>query len=228
MKKLILLFVLLSSTAFAQTKFIEVAVKDTVTLQPAILQCNVFIKTNSKELFGNFNDDDENTLVKEENIQNQLQELKSKLEAKNYITEPLQDSGESFFGIPLGKFPKQGFTVIVNGTDEVKRLKEMVGKLGYAGTSVSVLKYADETGAEELLIKKIIDKAKTRAKVLAGYSALKAGEIIEITEIDESEDFVSSMKKMQSEALKIKDMENGSNDYSGTLSKGFRIKFAVQ
>ena len=52
MKKLFPVFVLLISlTSFAQTKFIEVAVKDTITLQPKTFQCNVFLETNPEIIF---------------------------------------------------------------------------------------------------------------------------------------------------------------------------------
>ncbi|GGB78515.1 hypothetical protein GCM10007424_18320 [Flavobacterium suaedae] len=78
MKKLFPVFVLLISlTSFAQTKFIEVAVKDTITLQPKTFQCNVFLETNPEEVFSGFVDKEQDDLAKEELAENQLQELKS-------------------------------------------------------------------------------------------------------------------------------------------------------
>ena len=63
---------------------------------------------------------------------------------------------------------------------------------------------------------------------MATNSGLKAGKIIEITEIHEGDNPMSSMKDMYTEMLKMKETEDDNGDYTGSLSKGFRIKFIAE
>ncbi|GGB78520.1 hypothetical protein GCM10007424_18330 [Flavobacterium suaedae] len=131
-------------------------------------------------------------------------------------------------GWRFGGLQKEGFTVVVEGIEEMQKLKDLVDGLDYADTSVTVLKYADEEKAEALLIKKIIDKAKMRASVLAANSGLKVGDIIEITEINEYDDPMTNMMGMYSELLKLQQKKGSNENYTGSLSKGFRIKFIAK
>lgn len=223
MKRFILFLILfLSLSGFAQNKFIEVEVTDTVSLKPVKFNLNVYSDATASY---DFNDNEEyDPTVAEEKAKNILEGAKKIVESKKYKIVPLDNSGIGLFQQKTAK--EKGFTVPVNGSDEVKKLEEMLKAVKGIETIVTVTKYADEQKAEDDLIKKLIDKAKARAGVIAAASGLKVGKILEIREGKSSNgllgiDFYAQIAKMGN-------WMSQTADYKGELSKTFLVKFAAE
>ena len=97
-----------------------------------------------------------------------------------------------------------------------------------AEVMVTTLTYANEQKAEELLIKKLLEKAKSRAALIGVNSGLKPGRIIEVKE-GQPTGSGNGMKDFYSEIMKMSNMFGAdTGNYNGTLSKTFVVKFAAE
>jgi hypothetical protein len=221
--KNVTLFALLfiSLGAFAQAKFIEVEVSDTISLKPLSFRCNVYAKDNTDVY--SF-DAEYDPLAAAEKAKNQLNEVKGLMVAKKYKVLPLDESKINF----LERRPpsKEGFSILINNEAEMKKLKMLLNSREDVNTVVVVLKYADEQKAEELLIKKLIDKAKVRAAFIGSTSGLKTGKILEVKEGRKSNE--ASFTELYSQLLKMGSFGQENNDYTGSISKTFVVKFAAE
>src|SRR5690606_9692918 len=130
---IILLFV--SFVGFAQSKFIEVVVNDTVSLEPVRFQVNVVAVEYDTVAFS----EDYDPLVQQENNKNILQGIKAKLEKNKYKVTPLDNSKANIFSDNFWSSGKQGWTVFVNGKEELDALKEVFDSEEQVATDVVVL-----------------------------------------------------------------------------------------
>lgn len=225
MKKISLITLLfIAVTSFAQTKFIEVEVTDTISLKPINFQVSIYPDVESQ-----FNFDDENEsydpMAAQEKAKNKLQQVKTMLESKKYKTGPVDASGPNLFDRKIKG--DEGFAVNLNGLAEVKKLEELLKTTEGVETNVSVLKYADEQKAEELLIKKLIDKAKARATIIGSASGLKPGKIVEVKE-GKPTDAMSNLTDFYAQILKMGAMGKSGGNYTGSMSKTFVVKFVAE
>ena len=124
MKKVFLTaFLLLSFTAFAQNKFIEVEVTDTITLKPLNFNVNVYLNDDDVSIAAYVEEtgNEYDPLAVKEKNRNRLQQLKLMLEGKKYKVKPLDESKVSPFDRKLyGRGGQEGFTIVVNGLQEVQ------------------------------------------------------------------------------------------------------------
>ncbi|RYJ43697.1 SIMPL domain-containing protein [Flavobacterium beibuense] len=226
MKKFNLIIILLfvSFVGFAQSKFIEVVVNDTVSLEPVRFQVNFVAVTVEYDTVV-FNQDYD-PLVQQENNKNILQGIKAKLEKNKYKVTPLDNSKANIFSDNFWSSGKQGWTVFVNGKEELDALKEVFDSEEQVATDVVVLSYADEEKAEERLIKKLIDKARKRANVIAYNSQLKVGSIIEVRE--EANGYFGEMNIGDIYLQLARNKMGLGTDYTGSINKTFIVKFSVQ
>lgn len=223
MKKLTLIILLfVSLVSFAQNKFIEVEVTDTISLKPLNFQCNVYVDNDGGFVIGA--DEDFDPQAAEEETKNKLQEVKRMLESKKYKVGPLDESKLNIMERKRAK--TNGFTVTISGESEMQKLKDMLDSADDVVTVVTVLKYAEELKAEEQLIKKLIDKAKARATVIGVSSGLKVGRILEVKEGKHSEEF--NMNDFYSQIVKMGNFGQDTGNYTGSLSKTFVVKFAAE
>ncbi|MGQ3089231.1 hypothetical protein, partial [Flavobacterium sp.] len=116
------------------------------------------------------------------------------------------------------------YSVVVNSETEVQKIKDLLEN--EARVKASVLKYADETKAEELLIKKIMDKARARVAVIGMNSGLKPGRILEVKEGKQGGGF--DMESYLTQVMKMSGMGGSTDSYTGSLSKTFVVKFAAE
>ena len=167
-KSFLFAFLLITVTAFAQNKFIEVEVTDTITLKPLNFQVNVYVMEQvAVDIFDEDRETAYDALAEKEKEKNKLQQVKAMVEAQKYKVKPLDESRfNAFERRYYGSEGQEGFTVLVDGLAAVKKLKEQLDNNEDVRSSVIVLKYADELKAEEQLIKKLLDKAKARAGVI--------------------------------------------------------------
>ncbi len=222
-------FLLFSAVSFAQDKFIEVEVTDTISLKPLTFRCNVYLVNDdiyemAVDSAAVAYEDNYDPRAEEEKEKNRLQEIKSKLEAKKYKVGPLDGSNTNIFSNRYG-VSQEGWSVIVNSEAEVKKIKEEVKD--DAKVEVSVLKYADEVKAEEQLIKKLMDKAKARSVVIGSCSGLKPGKIIEVRE-SRPTDAMSGLTELYGQIAKLGLLDQGTSNYTGSLSKTFVVRFSAE
>lgn len=226
MKKLILAVLLFTSLAsFGQGKFIEVQVTDTISLKPLNFQFNIYLDDSETVVVEDFEDyEDYDELASEENAKNRMQEVKSMLEAKKYKVGPLDDSKLSILERRFGG--QKGLSISVNGTTEMQKLKELLDAQEGVTSMATVTKYADEAKAEEVLIKRLIDKAKARAAVIGANSELKVGKILEVKE--GKGDDMAGLEDFYAQIVKMSMMGKETGNYNGTISKTFTVKFAAE
>ncbi|RWX00224.1 hypothetical protein [Flavobacterium cerinum] len=226
MKNLALIALLfVSFGSYAQTKFIEVEVTDTISLKPLNFRCNVYAQDNTDVYSYDVAEDEEyDPLAAAEKAKNKLNEVKGMLETKKYKVLPLDESKINL----LERRPpsKEGFSIVVNDEAEMKKLKELLNSREDVTTVVVVLKYSDKLKAEEKLIKKLIDKAKARAAFIGVTSGLKTGKILEVKEGRKSNE--ASFTELYSQLLKMGSFGQENNDYTGSISKTFVVKFAAE
>jgi len=223
---LIAAVMLLSLASFAQNKFIEVEVTDTISLKPLSFQCNIYADSNIyATVVEETTEEDYSPMAVQEKQKNKLQEMKRKLEAKKYKVGPLGPSNGSLMDFKIfGGESENGFGIVVNSEAEVEKIKDLLKD--DARVEVSVLKYADETKAEEQLIKKIMDKARARAAVIGVNSGLKTGKILEVKEGKQG--FGFDMESYMAQIMKMRGMGRDNGDYTGSLSKTFVVKFVAE
>lgn len=238
MKNLTLITLLfISFGAFAQNKFIEVEVTDTIMLKPLIYRCNLYVDTYAY----NYDDvvvepatgnEDDNPVVMdaydpqaaEEEGKKKIEALKKMLEAKNFKVIPLDESYQNI--MERRSYEKEGFTVVVNTVAEMEALKDVLAQRQDVTVAVSVLKYEDEQKAEEVLIKRLIAKAKARALVIGASSGLKPGRILEVKEGRKSADM--SVSELYTQILKMGSYGQGTDITPSNISKTFVVKFAAE
>ncbi len=222
---LVAALMLCSVVSFAQNKFIEVEVTDTITLKPLTFQCSIYLKSDIYDVMVDSAavayDDDYNPMAEQEKQKNKLQDVKRKLEAKKYKVLPLEQNGQNMLGRSIYGQPESGWMVMLNSEADVVKLKELVKNDAYV--EVSVLKYADEAKAEEQLIKKLVDKAKAKAVIIASYSGLKSGKILEVREGKRG----GELETFMLEVMKTRNSSRSSG-YNGSLAKTFIVKFAAE
>jgi hypothetical protein len=238
MKKFLqIAFLLLSAASFAQDKFIEVEVTDTISLKPLTFRCNVYLVNDdiyemAVDSAAVAYEDNYDPKAEEEKEKNRLQEIKRKLEAKKYKVGPLGGSEEiskrspySVIGWNTIAGSENGWSVIVNSETDVKKIKDELKN--DAKVEVTVLKYVDEVKAEEQLIKKLMDKAKARSVVIGACSGLKPGKIIEVRE-SRPTDAMSGLSELYGQIAKMGLLGQDTGNYAGSLSKTFVVRFSAE
>lgn len=222
MKRFALIALLfISLDAFAQEKFIEVEVTDTISLKPVDFKCDVYIDGDVMP----FNEhEDYDPIAAEEKAKNRVEEIRAMLQSKKYKVEELNESIPGIGGRRRGEL---GVSVSVTGESEVKKLKDLFKANNDVTIVVTVLKYADELKAEEQLIKKLMDKARARAAVIGTNSGLKPGRILEVKE-GKRGDGMSSLEDFYGQIARLGGFSQDAGNYTGSLSKTFLVKFAAE
>lgn len=214
---------LLSFASFAQNKFIEVEVTDTISLKPVSFKLNAYSDPYRQLDFGE--SETYNPAIAHEKAKNKLEAAKKTLEAKKYKVLPLDNSGIGI--LEKRNATNDGFTIMVNGLSEVKKLEETIKAIGDIETIVTVLKYADEQKAEEKLINRLIEKAKAKAKVIATASGLKEGRIYEVKE-GRGSNPTTEMSDIYTQIAKMGNWMSQGSNYTGSISKTFIVKFSAE
>ncbi len=221
MKKLLLvLFFISVSGAFAQSKFIEVEVRDTVALKPASFRCVISVAGASgseENTIDDYKPFDEKEYIK--NVKQNLKKVEQELKLKKYNFKT--DDGIATY--PSLSGPSNGqITVNLYTPKQKEELELLIAQFNFASVQVKSVDYLDRDKAEIRLLRKIIDKAKIKADAIAGYSSLKLDRIIEVKESKEIDDLTINIGS----AYYV--MENGNEPLNGKLSKALTIKFMAE
>lgn len=212
---------LFSICTVAQSKFIEVEVRDTITLQPSVIHYNLLIGDSYES-----EEWDENQAFDQKAYEKRIQKNKEKVEKilqlKKYTYKPY--SGNITYP-PLGRPNTVGFTIAFNNKQELKALQTLLSDLDFINDSIDVVEYKDEEKAEMLLLKKLIDKAKSKAVLIASYSDLKLGKIIEVREGKELDDLSINLHDIYVETVTKAFSED---KLTGCITRGVTVKFTAE
>lgn len=228
MKKLLVVFTLLVSfNSFCQEKFIEVEVRDTITLKP--IKFEYIISINSPQgVFdeeGNYNQDFVENYREEKKV-----EFKKLFKSKKYDFEVTEDSNFEINANYIPLVPDDDFTVTVYSLEELEKLRDELKALDYISTRVGNIQYEGENDKEfeRKLLKKLIDEAKDKAGYIASLSGLKLGDIVEVKEVKEIDGFSFNMMSLLS-AISTRSLTSFQDDnFQGSLFKAMVVKFAVE
>ncbi|GGB78528.1 hypothetical protein GCM10007424_18340 [Flavobacterium suaedae] len=228
MNKILLIFTfLVSFGSFSQEKFIEVEVRDTITLKP--IKFEYIISINSPQgVFdeeGNYNQDFIENYKEEKKA-----ELKKLLKLKKYDFKVTDDSSFEINSGYVHLVPDDDFTVTVYSLEGLEKLRDELKVLDYISARVGNIQYEGEGDKEfeRKLLKKLIDEAKDKAGYIASLSGLKLGNIVEVKEVKEIDGFSFNMMSLLS-AIPTKSMTSFQDDnFQGSLFKAMVVKFAVE
>lgn len=216
MKKLLFLLLIPFSGAFAQAKFIEVEVRDTVVLKPSNFRCVITVTGDPEddELTTYYNkpfDKKEDLKLIKKNLEKVERELK--LRAYSYNPDEISINEQ------ISEPSNGSITVNLVTSKQFDGLKGMLERFGFASMQLKNIQFLDGDKAETRLLKKIIDKAKVKADVIAAYSGLKLGRIMEVTESKETEDLSAIIKDVHLVTERVDD------PMPARLSKALTVKF---
>lgn len=224
MKKLLYIFLLITNLGFAQSRFIEIEIKDSIRIKPINFEYNVQI---SESKFTNYNQN--KTTEKDSSkikMQEKYQELETFLESKKYKIRPLNNSEFQIHNYP--GFWKLGFAIKLETSKELERLTTELKSLDYITGSVGEIEYGDNKLHERRLFSKILNKAKRKGKMIAELTGQKLGKIIELKEGKESENIGVNIRDVYLSALQQKRWSVNKNILFGQEWKTIIIKFETE
>lgn len=231
MKKLLCAFGLLFSlSAFAQTGFIEVEVRDTIQIKPVSFIYNIRIGDGwsiypplSAEAVPAA-DVEYDVKEMEAEYDKKCKDLEHLLTKKGYTFQLLFDER---FTISDALDTDKGFSVSLKSMADLTKLKKDLEGLDYISANVGDIDYGDETLYEKRLFEKLIAKARKKAETIALLSGLKVVRIAEVKESKETDNVSYNIANTYFALANNKMFSKKGNLY-GTVSKGVIIKFETK
>lgn len=180
MKRLLgLLLLFFSAASFAQDKFIEVEVADTITLRPERFEyeIKVYILDTSAVMVEEIPYD-----IKAEKAKyaKQEAELVKMLKKHKHDFKPIPTTASD--GGNMAFYNTTGAVVVLKNEKEFLEVQKLMEKIDYVYGSFGEVHYANEQKAEEALYEKLLGKAAAKAAAVAAASGLKAGRVIAVRE----------------------------------------------
>jgi len=232
MKKLLLFITLFFTTLsiYSQTKFIEIEVNDTILLKPISFEVAISIKEDSPYA-GIYNDNEDtevNELKADSFKKNKSTEIEKLLKSKNYKFSN-GNANNSFMGISM-KDDNHGFIVNISSIDELKKFENDIKSIDKIETNIMTTKYEDGAKYDDVLYKKIILKAKTKANIITSNSNLLLGSIFEIKDnlIIVSTNSMDDYTKLMTEMMSKMQNKSGLNPEKKEYKKSYIFKFEVK
>ncbi|WP_420400269.1 hypothetical protein [Flagellimonas sp.] len=219
MKRLPLLFLLISTIGISQEKFIEVLVKDTIVLKPKSFE--YLLKGDFVYDFG-----EESTKERTEKI------MKSNKRVLEFIKRNSLQFEENQINLVLAAFSgiqPISYTVFVPNIIEKEIFLEKVEQTNGLDYSLIKTNYEQNESTEERIYKKLLEKADKRAERLGKIKNLKIGDLIEISETKASETVFSSfMEKLLESGDTALDVTTTFINDKGVLRKSISVKYSVE
>ncbi len=226
-KKIVLVVYLLLSNVyiFSQTGFIEVEVRDTIKLKTSKLEYLIEIPQNQDYIY----DNNENNVVEtrkkiREKTRQQVTEIEQFLKEKSYDYR-LPENGYLINNNSF--FQTKSFIVTLKNKNEINKVRKDFEKFDYVNISFrkTLFESNSETEIEKRLFKKLIDKARRKASMIAQLSDLKLGKIIEFKEVEEIDNL--NFNFMDFYILSKKNPQNSSQVIYSSTQKAIVVKFAA-
>lgn len=197
MKKIfITLMLAVFSAGFAQERFIEVAVSDTIVMKTVAFKYNVFVV--DEDIVGDTTAvEDLYTIKSNQELDKQKQKsLKDFLIKKGYKPQESEDDGSGIFG-GRNFLGFSGLMITVKTKAEADKLDTEIKKLGYAGLKKTGNLYGDESVYDNPLLKKVLERARKKAEQIALLGGVKLGRVLSVKEGAET-DTMSALLKLRS------------------------------
>lgn len=215
-------------SSFSQSGYIEVEVSESVVLKPLSFEYALTVGNDydldavAEEATETEYDEDINLVKRKANQKKKLNELENFLKLKKYSYTPLDASMEvnklDIFG------SSEGFKVKVNSVEALQKLVAEIKDMKHIDGAIAETTFEDSAAHDAPLLKKIIEKAKSEAQAIAAGTNLTLGKIIEVKEIQESQNsnqnFIDLMKELSSRRYTW-----GKLTLNKVYSKGYVIKF---
>lgn len=227
MKKLILITLFfISAISFAQSKFIEVEVRDTIMLEPSRFEYVISIRDFEVDTSAVVTPDAYNPQAMKQKYDQKAEEIKKVLKSKKYAFRDLRDSNYELNSMSF--YSENGFVVRLKNIEDLRNLKKILSGYNYVTGSVGEIFYDDENSAEQILIKKLIERALRKAMLIASQSDLKLGKILEVKEVKEVDNFTFNIMDMYISSGKRNRLNAEDGSLKSTRSKAMMVKFAVE
>ncbi|MES2847842.1 MAG: hypothetical protein V4685_02215 [Bacteroidota bacterium] len=194
MKRLLSIVLLLSGLqGFAQQKFIEVTVSDTVLIKPDCFMYRISLSRsdNALDTMAYTNPDTYKLLLLAKAVaqRTKLDSLKKQLKQKNFRCVPasIKEAYQFNTDYMYGGFNYYFVDVITNTTDSIKLLYNIVSENRDLSGAFIESFTLNKAPYEKRLYQKLLASAQTKAETLALLSKRKVGAVISITEGKEKE-----------------------------------------
>lgn len=212
----------LSSLCYAQNGFIEVEVKDTIRskvlkYEYALEILNIpnevnFVQTGSK--------------TKKERIAEKNKELKEKI-------EDILKKGKYIYRKPVNynslvnsyNFSDKAFIITINNEEELHKTYDLFKDFESVNISLEETFFKDEKDSEKRLFKKLLQKAKNKAIMIAELSDLKLGKILEVKEVKEIDNLTFNIMDFYINSNMNK---SSSKSFFTNQSKAIVVKFIAK
>jgi hypothetical protein len=128
------------------------------------------------------------------------------------------------------KDDNHGFIVNISSIDELKKFENDIKSIDKIETNIMTTKYEDGAKYDDVLYKKIILKAKTKANIITSNSNLLLGSIFEIKDnlIIVSTNSMDDYTKLMTEMMSKMQNKSGLNPEKKEYKKSYIFKFEVK
>jgi hypothetical protein len=218
---LLLTFVIFGfGTSFAQEKFIEVMVKDTISLKPISYEYQISSGHKFEYDYENPNSKDEFS----EKLKQSEEKIVSLLEKWEYDYR-LSGNPEASYTKELND--KTNYMVKIKDSVQKEEFKTRLKQEGI-NFYITEVKYENkETKVKEIYTRLLI-KAKERAQLIADLSGRKLGEIIEISESKSEFSVITSFIENFAYSRSYGGSSTTFQFNSGVLEKSILVKYAIK
>ncbi|MCW4470323.1 hypothetical protein OGH69_15215 [Flavobacterium sp. MFBS3-15] len=225
MKNLLVIFsFLFSMVSTAQDKFIEVEVEDTITLKPERFDIALFVASGSPYEKVDVNNSF-NIKENEKRLTQNIDKVKHQLKAKSYRYK--QDDTLTMYP-PLSA--PSGATIVVSLTSEKEwgELSKLLSQFDFVNATITKFKFLNESEAETMLYKKLVERAGIKADVIAAASGLIIRNVIAVKEAEGMDDFELNLHDTYFVGENSKKLQMQDGKLVGSLYKKLVVKFGVE
>ncbi len=224
MKQLIYCIFFVTTFTFGQDGFIEIEVRDSINLQPSTFDYTV--KINDTNFYNYEAEEEYNPESNKQKMVDKTDELRYLLTKKGYEFKALSDSSYEIISNPY--INNYGFVLNLKSKEELEKLTKDLKVLDFVQGSVSNVVYKNEVDSEARLFKKLIEKAKTKAQMIANLSEMKLGKIMEFKEVKEIDNMSYSLMDLYYMSQERLTQNSIDDDFYGKKYKTIIVKFIAQ
>tara|TARA_R110002051_G_scaffold325069_1_gene425580 strand:+ start:1228 stop:1902 length:675 start_codon:yes stop_codon:yes gene_type:complete len=207
-------------TSFAQDKFIEVMVKDTITLKPISYEFQVTSGLKFEYDYENPNMKDEFS----EKLRLSEEKIVSLLKKLGY---EFRLSGNPEANVTMESTDKNNFMVKIKDSVQKEDFKTRMKQEGINFYMTDITYESKDTKIREIYIR-LLKKAKDRAELIGELSGRKVGEIIQISESKSDFGMISSFIENFSYSRSYGGTSTSFTFNKGVLEKSILVKYSVK
>lgn len=206
-KLLVITLLLFSAVTFAQDKFIEVEVGDTITIRPERFDVEIFILTDAQN----------------EDISQDIKKVKQALAKYKYRT-----SGTGTLYPPLSAPSTEVISVSLTDEKQWVELYKLLSSFHFVRVEIGEFTIKDHLMMEDILYKKLLEKARAKAAVIAAVSDMTVGNVITVKEAEGMDGFELNIHDTYFVAEDSKKLQMHDGRLIGSLYKKLVVRFGVK